>query len=29
MKSREDFVEHHWRKYEGILPIWAAVETMD
>ena len=29
MKSREDFVEHHRTKYEGILPIWAAVETMD
>lgn len=27
--SREDFVAHHKRKYDGKLPIWAAVEIMD
>lgn len=27
--SKEDFVEHHKRKYGGVLPIWAAVEVMD
>ncbi|MGJ9433333.1 Abi family protein [Actinotignum sp. GS-2025b] len=26
--SREDFVEHHRRKYGGELPIWAGVEIM-
>lgn len=27
--STEDFVSHHKNKYNGILPIWAAVEAMD
>lgn len=27
--SREDFVNHHKKKYGGKLPIWAAVEVMD
>jgi abortive infection bacteriophage resistance protein len=28
-KSHEDFVEHHHRKYDGRLPVWAAVEILD
>lgn len=28
-KSKEDFVTHHKIKYNGKLPIWAAVEVMD
>ena len=28
-RSREDFVDHHRRKYGGRLPIWAAVEILD
>lgn len=28
-RSREDFVEHHHRKYGGRLPVWAAVELLD
>lgn len=28
-RSREDFVEHHRRAYDGKLPLWAAVEVMD
>lgn len=28
-QSREDFVEHHRLKYEGRLPVWAAVEVLD
>lgn len=28
-RSREDFVEHHRRKYGGQLPVWAAVEILD
>lgn len=28
-RSREDFVQHHDRKYGGKLPVWAAVELMD
>jgi conserved phage-related protein len=27
--SREDFVEHHRKHYQGDMPIWAAVEIMD
>lgn len=27
--SKEDFVGHHRRKYQGEMPIWAAVEIMD
>jgi abortive infection bacteriophage resistance protein len=27
--SREDFVEHHRQKYNGVLPVWAAVEILD
>ncbi|WP_216395784.1 Abi family protein [Arcanobacterium phocae] len=27
--SKEDFVAHHNAKYDGALPIWAAVEIMD
>lgn len=27
--SKEDFVEHHRRRYHGDMPIWAAVEIMD
>lgn len=27
--SHEDFVEHHWKKYGGELPVWAAVEVLD
>lgn len=27
--SREDFVTHRNQKYDGQLPIWAAVEVMD
>jgi len=28
-ESREDFVEHHARKYGGTLPVWVAVELLD
>lgn len=28
-KSKEDFVRHHNEKYDGEMPIWAAVEIMD
>lgn len=28
-RSREDFVEHHRRKYAGRLPVWVAVELLD
>lgn len=28
-RSREDFVEHHRLAYDGVLPVWAAVEVMD
>ena len=28
-RSREDFVDHHRRKYGGRLPIWAAIEILD
>ncbi|WBQ06933.1 Abi family protein [Kribbella sp. CA-293567] len=28
-RSREDFVAHHHQKYEGRLPVWAAVELLD
>lgn len=28
-RSREDFVEHHRRKYGGRLPVWVAVELLD
>ncbi|WP_245792893.1 Abi family protein [Boudabousia marimammalium] len=28
-RSKEDFVSHHNEKYDGKLPIWAAVEVMD
>lgn len=28
-RSREEFVEHHGRKYAGRLPVWAAVELLD
>ena len=27
--SREDFVEHHRSQYDGVLPVWVAVEVMD
>ena len=27
--SKEDFVEHHRRHYQGDMPVWAAVEIMD
>lgn len=27
--SHEEFVKHHRRKYEGRLPVWAAVEILD
>ena len=27
--SREDFVAHHTSKYNGTLPVWAAVEVLD
>ena len=27
--SREDFVLHHRQSYEGVLPVWAAVEILD
>ncbi|VTX78625.1 Abi-like protein [Actinomyces naeslundii] len=27
--SREEFVQHHNKKYKGILPIWVAVEVLD
>lgn len=27
--SKEDFVQHHKRKYGGEMPIWVAVEIMD
>nr|WP_120492653.1 Abi family protein [Corynebacterium lactis] len=27
--TKEDFVRHHKRRYDGILPVWAAVEIMD
>lgn len=27
--SREDFVAHHKRRYDGKLPVWAAAEIMD
>lgn len=27
--SREDFAEHHHRKYGGRLPVWAATEILD
>lgn len=27
--SREDFVRHHKDKYDGALPVWAAVEVLD
>ncbi|WP_083289295.1 Abi family protein [Jiangella alba] len=27
--SREDFVAHHYGKYGGTLPVWAAVEVLD
>lgn len=26
--SREDFIKHHREKYDGRLPIWAAVEIL-
>ncbi|WP_382304050.1 Abi family protein [Herbiconiux sp. UC225_62] len=28
-ESREDFVDHHARKYGGSLPVWVAVELLD
>lgn len=28
-ESREDFVRHHHFKYDGTLPVWAAVEILD
>jgi abortive infection bacteriophage resistance protein len=28
-ESREDFVAHHHSKYDGTLPVWAAVEILD
>jgi abortive infection bacteriophage resistance protein len=28
-QSREEFVSHHERKYEGRLPVWAATELLD
>lgn len=28
-RSKEDFVQHHQRKYGGKLPVWAAVEILD
>ena len=28
-KSKEDFVEHHRRRYGGKLPVWAAMEVLD
>lgn len=28
-QSREDFVEHHYNKYGGKLPVWAATELLD
>lgn len=28
-KSKEDFVEHHRRRYGGRMPIWAAVEILE
>ncbi|KZE91333.1 Abi family protein [Microbacterium sp. TNHR37B] len=27
--SREDFVDHHHKKYGGRLPVWAATEILD
>lgn len=27
--SREGFVRHHRKQYDGILPVWVAVEIMD
>lgn len=27
--SREDFVQHHKQRYDGRLPVWAAVELLD
>lgn len=27
--SREDFVAHHNECYDGVLPVWVAVEVMD
>lgn len=27
--SREDFVVHHRTSYDGVLPVWAAVEVLD
>ncbi|MCJ1713856.1 Abi family protein [Curtobacterium sp. VKM Ac-2922] len=27
--SREDFVMHHRITYDGVLPVWAAVEVLD
>lgn len=27
--SREDFVLHHRERYDGVLPVWAAVEVLD
>lgn len=28
-KSKEEFVEHHRRRYAGRLPIWAAMEVLE
>lgn len=28
-RSREDFVEHHHKKYGGKLPVWAATDLLD
>lgn len=28
-ESKEDFVEHHYEKYAGTLPVWAATEILD
>lgn len=28
-ESREEFVQHHRDCYDGVLPIWAAVEVLD
>lgn len=27
--TKEDFVTHHKERYDGVLPVWAAVEVMD
>ena len=28
-RSKEDFIEHHRRRYDGRLPVWAAMEVLD